>query len=216
LRWFPIQEDAKTTTGGGADGHPSPPLPTQLDEEDADEHTLGREIDAPPKIWPKNMMEIIAVIVKSTSKCPEPLLFKFEMNGAAAESNFLVLQKFNFNLEKALAAQARSPMRYGSKFRKGELLLPLLKNHPIWNRMKEMLAHGLQWPTEPITEEDRTADLFEALEFRNHKGATTQPELLLKLVSGDVRIRPPSPPRENQENSRHLHGSFEYPTAMDK
>ena len=79
------------------------------------------------------MMEIITVIVKLTSEFPEPPLFKFEMNGAAAESNFLVLQKFNFNLEKALAAQARSPMRYGSEFRKGKLLLPLLKNHPIWN-----------------------------------------------------------------------------------
>ena len=37
----------------GADRHPSPPLPTQLDEEDADEHAPGREIDAPPKIWPE-------------------------------------------------------------------------------------------------------------------------------------------------------------------
>ena len=73
----------------GADGHPSPPpLPTQLDEEDAYEHAPGHEIDAPTKIWPENMMEIIAVIVKSTSECPDPPLFKFEMNGAAAESNF--------------------------------------------------------------------------------------------------------------------------------
>jgi hypothetical protein len=29
--------------------------------------------------------------------------------------------------------------------------------------------------------------LLEALEFGNHKGATTQPKLLLKLVSGDVK-----------------------------
>ena len=134
------------------------------------------------------MMEIIAVIVKTTSECPEPPLFKFEMNRAAAESNFLVLRKFNFDLEKALAAQARLPMGYGSEFQKGKLLLPLLKNHPLWNRMKEMLAHGSQWPTEPITEEDRTADLIKALEFGNHKGATTQPELLLKLVSGNVKF----------------------------
>jgi hypothetical protein len=133
------------------------------------------------------MMEIITVIVKLTSEFPEPPLFKFEMNGAAAESNFLVLRKFNFDLEKALAAQARLLMGYGSEFRKGELLLPLLKNHPLWNRMKEMLAHGSQWPTEPITKEDRTADLIEALKFGNHKGATTKPELLLKLVSGDVK-----------------------------
>ena len=53
--------------------------------------------------------------------------------------------------------------------------------------MKEMLAHGLKWPTEPITEEDRAADHIEALKFGNHKGATTKPELLLKLVSGNVK-----------------------------
>ncbi len=29
--------------------------------------------------------------------------------------------------------------------------------------------------------------MLEALEFRNHKGITTQPKLLLKLVSGDVK-----------------------------
>jgi hypothetical protein len=53
--------------------------------------------------------------------------------------------------------------------------------------MKEMLTHGSQWPTKPITEEDRAADLIEALKFGNHKGATTQPELLLKLVLDDVK-----------------------------
>jgi hypothetical protein len=54
--------------------------------------------------------------------------------------------------------------------------------------MKEMLAHGSKWPTESITEEDRAADLIEALKFGNHKGASNQPELLLKLVSGDVKF----------------------------
>ena len=49
-----------------------------------------------------------------------------------------------------------------------------------------MLTHGLHWPTEPITEEDRAADLIEALKFGNHKGTMTKPKLLLKLVSGDV------------------------------
>ena len=60
------------------------------DEDDADEYALGRKIDTPPKIWPENMTEIITTIVRSTSERPESPLFKFEMNGAAAESNFLV------------------------------------------------------------------------------------------------------------------------------
>ena len=87
-------------------------------------------INAPP-IWPKNMMEIIEVIVKLPNTCPETPLFKFEMNREAAESNFHALRKFNFDLEKALSAQVGSPVGYGSEFRKGKLLLPLLKNHPL-------------------------------------------------------------------------------------
>ncbi len=86
------------------------------DEDDEDEYALGPQIDAPPKIWPKNMTEIIATIVRSTSERPESPLFKFEMNGAAAESNFLVVQKFNFDLEKALEAQVGLPVGYGSEF----------------------------------------------------------------------------------------------------
>jgi hypothetical protein len=144
-------------------------------------------IDAPSRIWPKNMMETIEHIVKSTSRCLKSLLFKFKMNREAVESNFHILWRFNFDLGKAIEAQARSPVGFGSEFQKSEVLLPLLQEHPLWNRMREMFAHGSQWPTEPITKEDRAADLIKALKFGNHKGATTQPELLLKLVSGDVK-----------------------------
>ena len=54
--------------------------------------------------------------------------------------------------------------------------------------MKDMLAHRSKWPTESITEEDRAADLIEVLKFGNHKGASNQPELLLKLVLGNVKF----------------------------
>ena len=78
-------------------------------------------------------MDIIEVIIKSPNTCPEAPLFKFEMSREAVESNFHALRKFNFNLEKALAVQVGSPVGYRSEFRKGKLLLPLLKNHPLWN-----------------------------------------------------------------------------------
>ena len=63
---------------------------------------MAMVINAPP-IWPKNMMEIIEVIVKLPNTCPEAPLFKIEMNREAAKSNFHALRKFNFDLEKALA-----------------------------------------------------------------------------------------------------------------
>jgi hypothetical protein len=50
-----------------------------------------------------------------------------------------------------------------------------------------ILAHGLQWPTKPITKEDRAANLIKVLNFGNHKDAMSQPELLLKLVSDNVK-----------------------------
>ena len=93
---------------------------------------MAMVIDASP-IWPKNMMEIIEVIVKLPNTCTEAPLFKFKMIREAAESNFHALRKFNFDLEKELAAQVGSQVGYGSEFRKGGLLLPLLKNHPLWN-----------------------------------------------------------------------------------
>ena len=138
------------------------------------------------RVWPKNMMSIIKSIVESHSPCPEKPLFEFEMTSEAAEKNFLVLKRFNFDVKAALAAQAKSPMGYGSEFRKRDILSPLVQHHPLWPRLEKILKHGSQWPTSPISEEDRLADLFEALEFGNHKGASTQPDLLLKLVSGDV------------------------------
>ncbi|MBM4076045.1 MAG: hypothetical protein FJ267_10410, partial [Planctomycetes bacterium] len=52
--------------------------------------------------------------------------------------------------------------------------------------MSSILEKGAQWPTTPISEEDRIADVKEALIFGNHKGALYQPDLLKQLVNGDV------------------------------
>ncbi len=41
-------------------------------------------------------------------------------------------------------------------------------------------------PLEEISKEDRVADLQEALQFGNHKGATSKPELLRELITEDV------------------------------
>jgi hypothetical protein len=75
---------------------------------------------------------------------------------------------------------------YSSKFRKHWILSPLLGNHPLWPQIKSILKNSSQRPTEPISEEEPIGNVEEALQFGNHKGAQSQPELLLKLVTGDV------------------------------
>ena len=52
--------------------------------------------------------------------------------------------------------------------------------------MKSILKNGSQWPTAPILEDEQPGNVEEALKFGNHKGATSQQKLLLKLVSNTV------------------------------
>ena len=77
-------------------------------------------------------------------------------------------------------------MGYGLEFRKWEVLGPLLQNHPLWPHLENLLISGSQWQMAETPKEDRIANLYKALSFGNHKGASSQPELLMKLVSGNV------------------------------
>jgi hypothetical protein len=52
--------------------------------------------------------------------------------------------------------------------------------------MERLLFEGSNWPTTPIPKEYRFANLDEAIKFRNHKGASSQPNLLRELVKGNV------------------------------
>jgi hypothetical protein len=139
-------------------------------------------------VWPANsaMLQIIKQMLESESPCLTKPKFCFEMTLEAAEKNFLVLKCHSFDLGKAIKAQLNSPVGYGSEFRKHWILSPLLGNHPLWPQMKSILKNGSQWPTEPISEEERIGNVEENLQFGNHKGAQSQPELLLKLVTGNV------------------------------
>ncbi len=96
------------------------------------------------------------------------------------------MRRFENNLGKALGAQQDSPLGYGSKFRKAELLKQLLNCHPNWERFKNLLNNGSIWPLAEISEEERIKDMEEALTFGNHKGAMTKPDLLKLLVNDDV------------------------------
>jgi hypothetical protein len=124
-------------------------------------------------LWPKNakMLTMIKAIIESESSCPAKPEFCFKMTLEAAGKNFMVLKHHNFKLGKAIKAQSKSPVGYGSEFLKPWIISPLLGNHPLWLQMKSILKNGSQWPTKPILEEEQICDIKEALKFGNHKGA---------------------------------------------
>ena len=80
-------------------------------------------------------------------KCPDRTKseFTFELTSEAAMKNYLVLRKYNFDFEAALAANSSSTLGYGSEFKDAKTLEPLFKFHPFWPRLKSILEQGLDW-----------------------------------------------------------------------
>ncbi len=96
------------------------------------------------------------------------------MKQEAAAKNFSVFKQYRFVLGWAIEAQKFSPLGYGSEFKKPRILQQIFKTHLLWARMECLLIEGSQWPLKEISKSDRVADLQEALQFRNHKSATSK------------------------------------------
>ncbi len=112
--------------------------------------------------------------------------FAFKLTKECSQKNFLVLKKYGFNLEHALAAQKGTPLEYGSKFRIANELAPIFQDHPLWESMEETLTTGAIFPLEELDKETRLLDFTVALKRCNHKGAQKKPDFLKELVTKDV------------------------------
>ena len=139
-------------------------------------------------VWPEDLLERIQSVMHMPIRRMEAPKFNFELSTEAAERNYLLLmKKYGGSLEIALKEQRNSPLGMGSEFRPIDVLHTIYGSHPIWDRMVRVLRDGSTWPLEQISEEQRLSDVKEALIFGNHKGALEDPELLVKLVTKDVK-----------------------------
>jgi hypothetical protein len=135
--------------------------------------------------WPQDLLEVIKLIMNLISPCPEKPLFHFNFDGEGAEKNFLILKRSTLTLvEHSKPNFAAARTHFG--IQKGNNLFLLLRYHPLWPRMEQLLFKGSNWPTTPIPKECRIANLDKAIMFGSHKGASSQPKLLQELVKGNV------------------------------
>jgi hypothetical protein len=137
--------------------------------------------------WPNDLIDRIKKVLGTPCSTPLPPEFRFELTEDAMQHNLAVLEKYEFDLGQALEAQRDSPLGPGREFRPTDVLSTIFSHHPLWNRMEEILTRGSKWPLDDISEEDRESDLKEALTFGNHKGASSKPEVLKKLVNKDIK-----------------------------
>ena len=97
----------------------------------------------------------------------------FNHLATAAEHNTTILSQYNFDLDKMFAATTiNTSMQYGSEFRPTSDLEPLLSNHPLWQKTKQILEQGVTVPLTPISATDEAADNAAGLARGNHKGPT--------------------------------------------
>ena len=126
-------------------------------------------------------------IILERNEEPRPSPFQFELPSEAAHKNFIVLRKFNFNLQKVIQANKLSPIGHGSEFRDDHTVLaPLLKKHPRWHLLQNLLVNGSVWPLLKLNEDERQKDVDKALTFGNHKGASLRKETLRTMISEKV------------------------------
>jgi hypothetical protein len=140
----------------------------------------------PANFWPPDLIQQIRNAIATESPKPDAPLFHFKLSLEAAHKNYCLMKHFDHDIGKALEAQQNSPLGYGSEFRTAATLAPLLRLHPNWDCFMILLKKGSDWPLEELDKEKRKDDVKEALTFRNHKGASTNPALLQALVNDDV------------------------------
>ena len=116
---------------------------------------------------------------------PQRPKFQFHRTIEAANENWNVLKQYK-NLGAAIEAQQNSILQYGSEFCPIKSLEPLLKNHPLWPRLRISLSTGVEFLLEPTTTEQKLGDVVEALDFGNHKGAQKYKEFFEKCLEDDV------------------------------
>ena len=105
----------------------------------------------------------------------------------AAEHNTEILSKHNFNLEAMFSHTIKNThLQMGSEFRPTSDLEPLLCTYPLWTRIKSLFNKGVEIPLIPMDINDEIADNKATMQRGNHKGATSQPTLLNKLVTKDI------------------------------
>ena len=127
--------------------------------------------------WPDDLIDCIKKVMGTPcSTPPSAPEFKFEISEQAMQHNLAVLEKYEFNLGKALDARHDSPLGQGMEFCPPDVLPSIFGLHPLWNQMEDILKNGSKWPLEEISEEVRASDLQEAPTFGNHKGASLKPD----------------------------------------
>ena len=101
----------------------------------------------------KGFMSNIKHILTSKVPTPHRSEFLFELSQKAAIHNSNLLEKYEFDMAKAIKANPNSIISPGSELRPIDQLSSILAHHPYFPLLKESLQKGIDYPAEDLPEE---------------------------------------------------------------
>ena len=113
-------------------------------------------------------------------------LFIFERNAQAAQHNAAILRSYNFDLQTAILDQSPSQISFGSEFRKSFDLEELLRDHPLWQKLKEIIDNGASFPLSTIDDITRRDDIDFFIKRGNHKSTMKYQDAMDKAITEDI------------------------------
>ena len=77
--------------------------------------------------------------------------FKFEHTKDTAKLNSNIIKKFDFNLNDEInSTSPNTHLSYGLEFRPTEDLVPLLQDHKLWTKTKDLMSNGSKIPLQDM------------------------------------------------------------------
>lgn len=150
---------------------------------------MGKLYKRPNKTvsWLVTTIRKVAALVEKDLNTSQ---FIFEDAHDAAVWNSNILQKYEYDFEKAVAAEENSILTPGSEFRSIDNIAKIWKHRENWKKIRSILAHGCIYPLDKEQpEEIRKKDLEEMVKRGNHKSALTTDHkaVLEKIQKKEVR-----------------------------
>jgi len=137
-----------------------------------------------PPPW---LLKEITIIAATPSPTPTKSSVRFDVSQEAADHNADLLRTLDFDFQQFFKDQTGSTLAFGSEFRPIAQLSPLLRQHPGFAELTEVLVTGMPYRySREITEKEREKEVLAMLVRGNHKSAQDEPEIVEKLLSKDV------------------------------
>jgi hypothetical protein len=162
------------------------PKRKRTNDEETSEHVKHFHISKTMKTIDHPFIRTIKDILQQQGRKPVAPPIQFEFSVEAASKNWETIMNAG-GLDALIRNSPFSPLSYGSEFKESFRLAPLLHDHPLWPRFRNILDNGSVFPLEdPPQEEIRLMDFDKILAYKNHKSAITNMDTLNDHLSKEV------------------------------